>query len=397
MVPYLPPIEAAMRTCCAALRERERRLYAVVEAAKLGRGGVAYIARLLRLDPKTIHRGLQELRQPSPRSAAAKRGGRKRKLLTVPNLHVAFGSVLHDHTAGSPEDADLLWTNLSRREVADRLRAAGCDVSARVVAQLLDAHDFHRRGLFKSLAMGAFAQRDAQFAYIARAKQAALQRGLPVLSIDTKKRELIGPFYRYGWLYSQVRQRVYDHDFPRFAEGVVIPYGIYDLRHNRGYVYLGTSHDTSAFACDCLARWWEQHGRLLYPAPEEVVLLCDGGGSNSARTYLFKADLQALANRLGQTFRVLHYPPYCSKYNPIEHRLFPHLSRAGRGMVLRSVELVQDLMRQAGTRTGLRVAVEVVRAEYATGRRVTEEVKEHLNLHRDDFLPQLNYRIKPAA
>src|SRR5262249_40434641 len=144
--------------------------------------------------------------------------------------------------------------------------------------------------------------------------------------------------------------------------------------------------------------WWgERRGGLLSPAAEEILLLCDGGGSNSARTYLFKADLQALANRLGQTFRVLHYPPYCSKYNPIEHRLFPHLSRACRGMVLRSVELVRQLMQQAGTRTGLRVAVDIVRTAYATGRKVAAEVKQTLNLHRDDFLPQLNYRIKPAA
>ena len=231
------------------------------------------------------------------------------------------------------------------------------------MTQLLDAHDFHRRGLFKSLAMGHFAQRDAQFAYIAAVKGDYLARGLPVLSIDTKKRELIGPFHRYGCLYRQARQRVYDHDFPRFADGVVIPHGIYDLRHNRGYVQLGTSHDTSAFACDSLALWWEHDGQRLYPAAEEILLLCDGGGSNSARTYLFKVDLQALANRLGQAFRVLHYPPYCSKYNPIEHRLFPHLSRACRGMVLSSVELVQWLMNQAGTRTGLQVVVEILRTE----------------------------------
>jgi hypothetical protein len=305
--------------------------------------------------------------------------------------------VLRGQTAGSPEHADLLWTNLSLQAIADRLRAAGLAVSARIVAQLLEEHDFHRRGLFKSLAMGQFAQRDAQFAYIAQVKRDYLDRGLPVLSIDTKKRELIGPFYRYGWLYSPVRQRVYDHDFPRFAEGVVIPYGIYDLRYNRGYVQLGTSHDTSAFACDCLALWWEYDGRRLYPTAEEIELLCDGGGSNSARTYLFKADLQTLANRLGKTFRVLHYPPYCSKYNPIEHRLFPHLSRVCRGMVLSSVELVQRLMSQAGTRTGLQVVVDILRTDYPTRRKVAEAVKESLNLHRDDFLPQLNYRIKPTG
>jgi hypothetical protein len=304
--------------------------------------------------------------------------------------------VLHEYTAGSPEHADLLGTNLSQQVIADRLRAAGVAVSRRIVAQLLGEHDFHRRGLFKSLAMGQFAQRDAQFEYIAGIKRTYLDRGLPVLSIDTKKRELIGPFYRYGWLYSQARRRVYDHDFPRFAEGVVIPHGIYDLRYNRGYVHLGTSHDTSAFACDCLALWWAHDGRLLYPSAEEILLLCDGGGSNSARTYLFKADLQVLANRLGKTFRVLHYPPYCSKWNPIEHRLFPHLSGACRGMVLSSVALVQQLTSQAGTRTGLRV-VDILRTEYATGRQVAEEVKENVNLHRDDFLPQLNYRIKPLA
>ena len=315
--------------------------------------------------------------------------------MTLPNVHIAFRQALDGHTAGSPERADLLWTNLGLRQIADRLRQAGLDVSTRVVAQLLDVHDFHRRQLFKSLPLGHFPQRDAQFAYIAHVKRDSLAAGLPVLSLDTKKRELIGPFHRYGWLYSPVRQRVYDHDFPRFADGVVIPHGIYDLRHNRGYVQLGTSHDTSAFACDSLALWWEHYGRRLYPAAPEILLLCDGGGSNSARTYLFKADLQTLANRLGKTFRVLHYPQYCSKYNPIEHRLFPHLSRACRGMVLRSVELVRQLMQQAGTRTGLQVVVDILRTEYATGRKVAEEVKKNLNLHRDDFLPQLNYRIKP--
>lgn len=245
--------------------------------------------------------------------------------------------------------------------------------------------------------MGHAAQRHEQFEYISQQRQQALAAGLPVLSMDSKKRELIGPFYRYGWLYSQVQQRVYDHDFPRYAEGVVIPHGLYDVRLNRGYLHLGTSHDTSAFACDCLELWWQHHGQLLYPQAQEIVLLCDGGGSNSVRTYLFKADLQALANRLGRTFHVLHYPPYCSKWNPIEHRLFPHLSRACRGMILSSVELVKQLMERAGTRTGLQVVVEIVRTEYATGRKVAQEVKESLNLHRDDVLPQLNYRIKPAA
>lgn len=243
--------------------------------------------------------------------------------------------------------------------------------------------------------MGRFEQRNEQFEYIARVKEAFVQSANPVLSIDSKKRELIGPFYRYGWLYSQVRQRVYDHDYPRFADGVVIPHGILDLKRHCGYLHLGTSHETSAFACDCLAAWWDEHGRRHYPWATEILLLCDGGGSNNARTYLFKADLQQWVNRLGLPVRVLHYPPYCSKWNPIEHRLFPHVSRACRGMMFSSLEVVKSLMERTRTRTGLRVVVDIVRKVYETGRKVSKQVKQSLNLIRDTFLPQLNYRIEP--
>jgi hypothetical protein len=304
---------------------------------------------------------------------------------------------LQPHTAGHPEREEFRATNLSHLEIAERLQQRGFDVSTRIVEQLLDLHDYHRRQLFKSTAMGHFEFRNEQFEYIDSVKQAALAAGLPVLSMDSKKRELIGPFYRYGYLYSQQRLRVYDHDYPSFAEGVVIPHGLLDLRYNRGYLHLGTSHETSAFARDCLQRWWDKAGQLLYPEAREVLLLCDGGGSNNARTYLFKAELQVLADRLGLIFHVLHYPPYCSKWNPIEHRLFPHVSRACRGMIFTSLERVKELMEQTKTRTGLRVEVEILRGEYATGRRVADEVKEKLQIVRDDFLPQLNYRIKPTG
>jgi Rhodopirellula transposase DDE domain len=325
------------------------------------------------------------------------RGGPKKKIESLPHLHETFQEVLQPHTAGNPEREQLRWTNLSRQEIAERLQQRGFAVSTRIVEQLLDEHDYHRRQLFKTVAMGQAQQRNEQFEYIADAKQQALASGLPVLSVDTKKRELIGPFYRYGWLYSQQRLRVYDHDFPSYAEGVVIPHGLYDLRYNRGYLHLGTSRDTSEFACDCLERWWDNHGRLLYPHAVEITLLCDGGGSNNVRTYLFKADLQQLADRLGKVFRVLHYPPYCSKWNPIEHRLFPHVSRACRGMVFDSLATVKTLMERTQTRTGLRVEVEIVDKVYQVGRKVADEVKETLNIVRDPFLPLLNYRIKPGA
>ncbi len=189
--------------------------------------------------------------------------------------------------------------------------------------------------------------------------------------------------------------QTFDHDFPRFADGVVIPHGLYDPQRNRGYVHLGTSHDTSEFACDCLEDWWLRFGRAQYPQATSWLLLCDGGGSNSARTYLFKMDLQALVNRLGITVRVAHYPPYCSKYNPIEHRLFPHLTRACQGVIFTSVGLVQQLMAKARTRTGLRVVADVLAKVYQTGRRVSDAVKQALHLVRDALLPNWNYRILP--
>jgi hypothetical protein len=171
---------------------------------------------------------------------------------------------------------------------------------------------------------------------------------------------------------------------------------LYDLKLNCGYVHLGTSHDTSAFACDCVEDWWRRYGQQQYPAAESLLLLCDGGGSNSARTYLFKADLQRLVNRLGIPVRVAHYPPYTSKYNPIEHRLFPHLTRACQGVLFTSVQLVKRLMEKAKTRTGLRVVVDILDRVYETGRRVAEEVKNSLNILRDDLLPLWNYRMVPT-
>ena len=291
----------------------------------------------------------------------------------------------------------MIWTNLTPTDIADRLGQLGTAASCHVVEQLLELEGYHRRQAQKSLPMGANSDRDAQFRNIARLKQEFLDALNPVLSIDTKKRELIGNFFRKGALWTRQTQRTFDHDFPSFADGVVIPHGLYDLRLNRGYVHLGTSHDTSEFACDCVQDWWLRFGRVEYLRATELLLLCDGGGSNSASTYLFKADLQALVNKLGMPVRVAHYPPYCSKYNPIEHRLFCHLTRACQGMIITGVGLVKQLMEKARTRTGLRVIVDVLDKVYQTGRKVAEEVKESLNLFRDPFLPKWNYRILPQT
>lgn len=207
---------------------------------------------------------------------------------------------------------------------------------------------------------------------------------------------MIGNLSRDGKLYTQETVLTLDHDFPSLADGVVIPYGLYDLKHNHGYVALGTSHDTSEFACDCLRQWWWNYGQGTYRDATSLLLLCDGGGSNRSRTYLFKAELEKVAQEIGIEIRVAHYPPYTSKYNPIEHRLFPHLTRACQGVIFRSVELVKELMSKATTKTGLEVEVSILDRVYETGRKVAANFKEHMRVIFDDELPQWNYVIPPG-
>ena len=290
---------------------------------------------------------------------------------------------------------EIRWTNLTPKEIVRRLRPRGFRVSVRVVRQLLRQHHFVRRQARKAQTMGQHRDRDAQFQNIARLKQEFVNSPNPILSIDTKKKELLGNFFRDGYLYTQQLVCTWDHDFPSAAEGVVIPHGLYDVKRNEGYVNLGTSHDTSAFACDSIYQWWCAQGQATYPDATELLLLCDGGGSNSAHQYLFKEDLQKLADRMGIAIRVAHYPPHCSKYNPIEHRLFPHLTRACQGLIFYTIDVVATAMSQARTRTGLSVVVNVIDKVYETGRKVAEGFKESMRTVFDTFLPKWNYTVVP--
>jgi hypothetical protein len=304
--------------------------------------------------------------------------------------------VLEDHTAGNPMAEEVIWTDLTATDIAERLTQLGTPTSVHVVEQLLEMAGYRRRQAQKYCSMDEHADRNAQFLRIAEFKQEYLASPNPLLSIDTLKRALLGNFYRKGKLLTKEVLRTFDHDYPSFADGVVIPHGLYDMKLNRGYLHLGGSHDTSEFACDALEDWWRRFGRELYPHATSLGLLCDGGGSNSSRTYLFKADLQTLVNRLQLPVRVAHYPPYTSKYNPIEHRLFPHVTRACQGVIFKSVALVKQLMEKARTRTGLSVVVDIVDKIYETGRQVAESVKQTLNIVRDALLPLWNYQILPA-
>jgi len=305
--------------------------------------------------------------------------------------------VLEDHTAGDPMRAEVKWTNLSRGQISRRLGALGTPASRQVVSKLLKKHGYRRRKALKKKTMGPRnPNRNAQFQKINRLKKQYLKAGLPVISMDTKKKELLGNFFRDGTIDTQGTIETNDHDFGSAGEGKVIPHGLYDVGKNKAFVNLNTSHDTSELACDSIAAWWDQEGRTDYPQAKKLLVLCDGGGSNSATMYLFKEDLQKLSNRLGLEIRVAHYPPYCSKYNPIEHRLFPHVTRACQGVIFESVELVKELMEKAKTSTGLRVTVDILDKMYLTGRKYAEGFKKTMKIVFDDILPKWNYRAVPC-
>jgi Rhodopirellula transposase DDE domain len=208
---------------------------------------------------------------------------------------------------------------------------------------------------------------------------------------------LLGDFYRDRQIDTQETIEVNDHDFGSAGSGVVIPHGVYDLGRNQGFLHLNTSHDTSELACDSIATWWEQHGRTDYPRAQKLLVLCDGGGSNSATRYVFKEDLQNLANRLGIEIRIAHYPPYCSKYNPIEHRLFPHVTRACRGVIFRTLEDARYYMAKTETTVGMTVQVSVLNKVYETGRKCAAGFKESMKIAFDRILPKWNYRAVPQS
>lgn len=324
-----------------------------------------------------------------------KKGGRKCYLDSTPQIVEAFTSVVDTYTAGDPRQDGILWTNLTRSEIAAGLAEHDFSVSVTVVDRLLEKFDLGQRKPQKSKTMHHAPDRNQQFEHIAQLKEEYLEAGLPVLSMDTKKREILGDYVRPGRLLSTAPLRGWDHDFPTHCLGVVIPHGLFDLSLNEGYLHLGDSHETSRFAADTLIDYWQHYGRSRYPHAAEFLLLCDGGGSNGASRLVFKEELQRVADRIDMIIRVAHYPPGCSKYNPIEHRLFPHITRKLQGVFLKSVEMFRDLARQATTTTGLRVFVRTLRGLYETGQRATVRTVEQLSILFDPILPRWNYFVLP--
>lgn len=306
-----------------------------------------------------------------------------------------FDEIIENQMAGSPMNEKVRWTNLKEAEIVRLFGAKGFSISRFLVKQLTDLKGLAKRRMKKTRTAKEVENRDEQFQRIAQLKADFDQRGLPVLSVDTKKKEFIGQFYRAGKSYCEKAVEVFDHDFPSLAEGRVVPHGIYDIKLNKGYLSIGNSKDTSEFLCDNVKYHWQNKIGQDYPKATELLLLMDGGGSNSCLHYIVKEDLQNLANELKMKIRVAHYPPYCSKYNPIEHRLFPHLQRSWEGVVFANYEIVKERAAQTRTEKGLKVVAWINEKLYQSGRKYSDNFKETMTIVFDELLPKWNYQINP--
>jgi len=397
--PYNEKIKEHIKTTFNFLSEKDRRLYIAVEAEKLPRGGITYLATLVNCSRNLIYAGLKQLKNQESilkDRIRNKGGGKKAFIDTIDNIDEVFFQVIQDHIAGDPMDGNIKWTNLSYKQISKKMTEKGVVIGAKVAKKLLKKHGFKKRKALKNQTIGSCENRNEQFENINSIKSEYQQNGNPVVSMDSKKKELLGNLYREGSCYSTGVIEVYDHDFPHLADGVVIPHTIYDMGTNRAFVNIGTSKDTSEFACDSIKRWWTDEGCTQHPNATSILILADGGGSNSSRHYIFKEDLQKLVDEIGIEIRMAHYPPYTSKWNPVEHRVFPHITRAMQGIILKSYDTVKKLIDRTSTETGLKVCANIIEQKYETGRKYATDFKKNMRIIFDDYLGRWNYRAIPS-
>ena len=289
----------------------------------------------------------------------------------------------------------IRWTNIPTNDFVKSYAKKGIKLTRFIIKQLLKKKGFVKRKMLKKGTFKDVANRNEQFEYIAKKKIEFSENKLPILSVDSKKKEFIGQFYREGQCYCQEAVIVHDHDFPSLADGIVIPHGIFDITKNKGYLSIGQNKDTSEFLIDNITYHWRNSIQKDYLNAKEILLLMDGGGSNSCLHYIVKEDLQKLANELRITINVAHYPAYCSKYNPIEHRLFPHIQRTWKGVVFKDYQIVKELIEKTTTEKGLQVVAWINKKVYKTGRKYAENFKENMTIIFDDVIPKWNYQVIP--
>jgi hypothetical protein len=391
-------VQQLFQTLDPVLDERMRRLVAAGVAHVLGRGGVTLVASATGLARSTIARGRSDLAVASPalqvRRVRRPGGGRKSRTQQDPTLVRDVEALVDPVTRGDPE-SPLRWTCKSLRQLASALQAQGHRVSPQTVGELLRAAGYSLQANRKTQEGAAHPDRNAQFEYINAQAEAFQQRGQPVISVDTKKKELVGAFKNGGreWQPTGQPEAVQVHDFPSMAEGRAIPYGVYDLTANQGWVSVGTDHDTAEFAVATISRWWEQMGTSVYPGARELLITADGGGSNSSRSRLWKIALQQFADQTGLRVSVCHFPPGTSKWNKIEHRLFSYISQNWRGRPLISHEVIVNLIGSTTTQTGLQVQAAVDDRRYPTKKQVSDGDLASVQLYQHGFHGEWNYTI----
>jgi len=395
----IPVIRMKYEALAAVLDERVRRRWAATEALALGHGGITAVSHATGLAHNTIAVGIAELRAPRQGDDGRVRrpgAGRKPITTTDPGLLAALDLLIDPVTRGDPE-SPLRWTCKSTRNLAAALTRQGHPVGPRTVARLLHEMDYSLQANRKVREGASHPDRDAQFQHISKRVRALQQRGQPAISVDTKKKELVGDFKNPGreWHPAGCPEEVRSKDFPDKQLGKGIPYGVYDMTHNQGWVSVGIDHDTAEFAVAAIRRWWEQMGQQRFPAARQLLITADGGGSNGTRNRLWKVALQGLADETGLRVSVCHFPPGTSKWNKIEHRMFCHITRNWRGRPLVSRQAIVELIGSTRTRTGLVVEAELDDNPYPTGKKVSDEELLKVKLKRDSFHGEWNYTISP--
>lgn len=393
------------------LDERVLRLWAAVEAQSLGRGGIGQVSAATSLSRTTIYVGVSELASEKSKAATCipgrirrPGGGRKKLKEKDPSLLQALDELLEPNTRGDPE-TPLRWTCKSTTKLSEELRAKGHKVSQRTVCDLLDELGYSLQGNRKTKeGLSSHPDRDQQFIHISEKVKAFQSNGQPVISVDTKKKEIIGGFKNNGreWEPKGKPVEVNVHDFPDATLGKAIPYGVYDITANKGWVEgirplsnVGIDHDTAEFAVESIRRWWREMGSSVYPDAKELLIAADGGGSNGSRVRLWKLELQKLANELGMVIHVCHFPPGTSKWNKIEHKMFSHISQNWRGRPLISREVVVKLINNTKTKKGLEIMAKLDTNSYKTGTKVSDEEIRQITAEKDNFHGEWNYMIRP--
>ncbi len=381
------------------LDERSRRLLAANEAMSLGYGGISAVHQACGLSRQSISNGIREIKEGAttlPGRIRNSGAGRKSILVADPLLVMALEELIDGHTRGDPQ-SPLRWTCKSTRTLAKQLSKKQHPISHTKVAQILHSLNYSLQSNRKTEEGADHPDRDAQFQHINAQVSQSMEQGQPVISVDTKKKELIGNYANDGqqWLAAKEPINVQGHDFPNPDIPRAYPYGIYDLARNAGFVNVGTDHDTGEFAVASIRGWWRQEGKKLYPQATKLLITADGGGSNGSRLRLWKVELQKLANETGLAISVCHFPPGTSKWNKVEHRLFSFITSNWRGEPLIDYETIVNLIANTTTAKGLKVKCRLDRRKYPIGRKIGDEEMRRVNVVRNTFHGEWNYVIQP--